>query len=131
MRIAVSLPSLSAAAIERHQIEAAIRELARLADVEVFGESTRLREGELPATAHHYLRLPERHVAAPFDAALHPIGRDFRPYEPSVLLSRCSCSGIGGASISTVGPSTSTARISLAAPAKSSVATAGRITYCC
>lgn len=88
MRIAVSLPSLSAAAIERHQIEAAIHELAALADVEVFGESTRLREGELPATGHHYLRLPERHAAAPFDAALHPIGRDFRPYEPSVLLSR-------------------------------------------
>ncbi len=88
MRIAVSLPSLSAAAIERHQIEAAIRELAALAEVEVFGESTRLREGELPATGHHYLRLPERHAAAPFDAALHPIGRDFRPYEPSVLLSR-------------------------------------------
>jgi len=88
MRIAVSLPSLSAAAIERHQIEAAIRELAALADVEVFGESTRLREGDLPATGHHYLRLPERHAAAPFDAALHPIGRDFRPYEPSVLLSR-------------------------------------------
>jgi len=88
MRIAVSLPSLSAAAIERRQIEAAIRELAALADVEVFGESTRLREGKLPATGHHYLRLPERHAAAPFDAALHPIGRDFRPYEPSVLLSR-------------------------------------------
>ncbi len=88
MRIAVSLPSLSAATIERYQIEAAIRELAVLADVEVFAESTRLREGELPATGHHYLRLPERHAAAPFDAALHPIGRDFRPYEPSVLLSR-------------------------------------------
>jgi len=88
MRIAVSLPSLSAAAIERGQIEAAIRELAALAHVEVFGESTRLREGQLPATGHHYLRLPERHAAAPFEAALHPIGRDFRPYEPSVLLSR-------------------------------------------
>ncbi len=88
MRIAVSLPSLSAAAIERHQIEAAIRELATLAEVEVFGESTRLREGDLPAPGHHYLRLPERHAAAPFNAALHPIGRDFRPYEPSVLLSR-------------------------------------------
>ena len=88
MRIAVSLPSLSAAAIERHQIEMAIRALSVLADVEVFGESTRIRAGGLPANGYHYLRLPERHAVLPFDAALHPIGRDFRPYEPSVLLSR-------------------------------------------
>jgi hypothetical protein len=88
MRIAVSLPSLSPQAVERAQIEAAIRALAELAEVEVFGETTRIRQGDLPAPGYHYLRLGDRHAAAPFAAALHPIGRDFWPYEPPVLLAR-------------------------------------------
>jgi len=88
MRIAVSLPCLSPRAVERNQLESSIRALADLAEVEVFAESLRLREGDLPARGFHYLRLPERHSAAPFDAALHPVGRDFWPYEAPVLLAQ-------------------------------------------
>lgn len=88
MRIAVSLPNLPGTAIERQQIEAAVSQLGKLVHVEVFLEASRLLDGELPARAYHYLRLPERHATDPFDAALHIVGRDFRPYEVGVLMAR-------------------------------------------
>lgn len=88
MRLAVGLPSLPATAIERAQIEAAAAALAESADLEFFAESTRLMEGDLPGPGYHYLRLPERHATRRFDAALHIVGRDFRPYEVGYLLAR-------------------------------------------
>jgi hypothetical protein len=88
VRVAFSLPNLPPTAIERAQVEATVAALAERVEVEIFTEAQRLREGELPAPAFHYLRMPERHAAAPFDAALHAVGRDFRPYEAAVLLAR-------------------------------------------
>ena len=88
MRLAVGLPSLPSTAIERAQIEASVAALTELEEVEFFAESTRLVDGDLPGPGYHYLRLPERHAARRFDAALHIVGRDFRPYEVGYLQAR-------------------------------------------
>jgi len=88
VRVALSLPSLPDTAIERHQIESAVAALSELVELEIFTETTRLRGGDLPAPAFHYLRIAERHADRPFTAALHVVGRDFRPYEAAVLMAR-------------------------------------------
>ncbi len=91
MRVAITLPSIDPRALVARQLDAVVRALAARVDVEVFVESTRLREGDLPAPAFHYLRFDERHRHREFDTALYPLGRDFLPYEPSYLLAgRCA-----------------------------------------
>jgi hypothetical protein len=86
VRVAVTLPSIDRRALVARQLDAVVRALAERVDIEVFVESTRLREGDLPAPAFHYLRFDERHRHEAFDTALYPLGRDFLPYEPSYLL---------------------------------------------
>ncbi len=85
MRVAVTLPSHEAGTAHRAELDATLAALARGAEIEGFAESTRLRSAEplLECPRWHYLRLAERHRAEPFDAALYPLGRDFRIYEPS------------------------------------------------
>ncbi len=87
MRVAVSLPSLEPGSLHRREIDAAIHALAAQGvEVECFAEATRLCEDEAGPPCWHYLRMGERHGRAPFDAALYPLGRDYRPYEPSWIL---------------------------------------------
>ncbi len=86
MRVAITLPSIDPQALVAQQLDAVVRSLAERLDVEVFVESTRLREGGLSAPAFHYLRFDERHAHRAFNTALYPLGRDFLPYEPSYLL---------------------------------------------
>lgn len=81
MRIAVALPSLEASAPHRRAIDGM---LARVVDagheVEGFAEHDRADSGCV-FPVFHYLRLPARHAARPFDSALYPIGRDASPYQ--------------------------------------------------
>ncbi len=86
MRVAITLPSLDPGALVARQLDAVVRALAARVEVEVFVESTRLREGALPAPSFHYLRFDERNAHRAFDTALYTLGRDFLPYEPSYLL---------------------------------------------
>lgn len=87
MRVAVALPSLDPGAPHRVEIDAAVQALAATeVEVECFAEVTLLREGEPGPPCWHYLRMAERHRDQPFDAALYPLGRDYRPYEPSWIL---------------------------------------------
>lgn len=81
MRIAVGLPSLDAQALHRRSIDAMTLGLVeRGHDVEGFTEHDRVDEN--PGFAvHHYLRMPARHAAEPFEIALYPLGRDASPYQ--------------------------------------------------
>ncbi len=81
MRIAVALPSLGAGALERRSIDAMLAHLAEAGhDLEGFAEHDRSDE-TAAFPVYHYLRMPERHTAAPFDTALYPLGRDATPYQ--------------------------------------------------
>lgn len=81
MRIAVALPSLEAAAVERLSIDAMLAHLAEAGhDLEGFAEHDRSDESAA-FPVYHYLRMPERHTALPFDTALYPLGRDATPYQ--------------------------------------------------
>ena len=81
MRIAVALPSLEANAPQRRAIDSM---LAHMVDdghgIEGFAEHDRSDESA-SFPIFHYLRMPERHVAEPFDTALYPLGRDASPYQ--------------------------------------------------
>ena len=88
MRVAVALPSLDPAALDRRSIDAVAAGLAaRGHDVEAFSEHDRL-EGDVGVPLFHYLRMPERHAEAAFDVALYPIGRDHAPYQGAYWLMR-------------------------------------------
>ena len=81
MRIAVALPSLEAGAVERVSIDAMLAHLAAAGhDLEGFAEHDRSDESAA-FPVYHYLRMPERHTALPFDTALYPLGRDATPYQ--------------------------------------------------
>jgi len=81
MRIAVALPSLEANAPQRRAIDSM---LAHMVDdghgIEGFTEHDRSDESA-SFPIFHYLRMPERHAAEPFDTALYPLGRDASPYQ--------------------------------------------------
>jgi len=86
MRIAVALPSLEAGAVERRSIDAMLAHLAEAGhDLEGFAEHDRSDE-TAAFPVYHYLRMPERHTAAPFDTALYPLGRDAAPYQSVYVL---------------------------------------------
>ncbi len=88
MRVAVALPSLDPAALDRRSIDAVTAGLAaRGHDVEAFSEHDRL-EDDVGVPLFHYLRMSERHAAAAFDVALYPIGRDHIPYQGVYWLMR-------------------------------------------
>jgi len=81
MRVAVALPSLEAAAAQRRSIDAMLVQLCDMGhEVEGFAEHDRCDE-RLAFPTFHYLRLPERHAAKPFEVALYPFGRDATPYQ--------------------------------------------------
>jgi hypothetical protein len=81
MRVAVGMPSLEPGARLRCSIDAMVAHLAGAGiEVEGFGERDRCAEGGDPPV-FHYLRMAERHRAAPFDVALYPLGRDATPYQ--------------------------------------------------
>lgn len=89
MRLAVALPSLEPGAAHRVAFDQVLEALGTDGvEIECFAESTRLREGAEAFPAFHYLRMRERHLAAPFDTALYALGRDYRPYEPAFLLAK-------------------------------------------
>ena len=88
MRVAVALPSLDPAALDRRSIDAVAPGLAaRGHDVEAFSEHDRL-EDDVGVPLFHYLRMPQRHAEAAFDVALYPIGRDHLPYQGVYWLMR-------------------------------------------
>jgi len=81
MRIAVGMPSFEPGAGLRRSIDAMVAHLAAAGiEVEGFGERDRCTEDGSPPV-FHYLRMAERHRAAPFDTALYPLGRDASPYQ--------------------------------------------------
>ncbi|HEX9698072.1 MAG TPA: hypothetical protein VGD06_01315 [Acidobacteriota bacterium] len=81
MRIAVGMPSFAPGARMRRSIDAMVAHLVGAGiEVEGFGERDRCAEGGSPPV-FHYLRMAERHRAAPFDTALYPLGRDASPYQ--------------------------------------------------
>ena len=94
MRLAVALPGLESAALDRRALEATLSALAASGvDVEGFAEHDRLDVGDLGFPVFHYLRLPERNGAAPFDQVLYPLGRDAAPYQAAFWL-MVQCPGV-------------------------------------
>jgi len=91
MRLAVALPGLESTALDRRALEATLSALADSGvDVEGFAEHDRLEVGDLGFPVFHYLRLPERNEAVPFDQVLYPLGRDAAPYQAAFwLMGQC------------------------------------------
>lgn len=85
MRVAFVLPSLPAGSLPLRDLLAVARALVGAGvELEGFAEEPRAWSGAgLPT--FHYLRLPERHAAAPFATGLYALGRDGQPYEPAYL----------------------------------------------
>jgi len=87
MRLAVALPGLERDALDCRALEATLRALAESGvDIEGFAEHDRLEAGDLGFPVFHYLRMPERNDASPFDLALYPLGRDAAPYQAAFWL---------------------------------------------
>jgi len=87
MRIAVALPALERDALDCRALETTLRALAESGvDIEGFAEHDRLEVGDLGFPVFHYLRMPERNAACPFDQALYPLGRDAAPYQAAFWL---------------------------------------------
>lgn len=85
MRIAVALPALPRTSMLRAALTESIAALvAQGHEIEGFAEDPR-DHGDDRFRVFHYLRLAERHDARAFDSGLYPLGRDWRPYESSLL----------------------------------------------
>lgn len=87
MRIAVALPGLEPDALDCRALETTLRALVESGvDIEGFAEHDRLQVGDPGFPVFHYLRMPERNDACPFDQALYPLGRDAAPYQAAFWL---------------------------------------------
>ena len=93
MRLAVALPNLPSRTLQRRALDDVLAWLARMdTEIELFAESCG-GQPEDGYPTHHYLRLPQRHLEAPFDVALYPLGGDSPVYE-SVLVCMAQLAGL-------------------------------------